>query len=227
MPNPPTDTNYFAPPPLEDPLPLDGPWGPPRATWANSMGEGHPMVDPLGDGAWRWTTSPPSMEMGTTTITITMLDPRPELKIHRTIPTTHWPGRVKSTFRSPNPSPATTPRGLEDALDHRPDPDIFSAPATLLCATILAPDSPPTHLPSQSSTNLLLHTTLSFTDNPGPTLVDSSATNNFIDESLAVLAPHPLQHLPTSIPLKLFDGDPTPAGDITHCLEMTMTFANG
>ncbi|KAG5337482.1 hypothetical protein C0989_009540 [Termitomyces sp. Mn162] len=117
--------------------------------------------------------------------------------------------------------------GLEDALDRGPDPDIFSTLATLLHAMILTPDSPPVHLPSHSSTNLLLHTTLPFTDNPIPTLVDSGATNNFIDESLAVLAPHPLQHLPALIPLKLFDRDPTPAGDITHCLEMTMTFANG
>ncbi|KAG5730303.1 hypothetical protein E4T56_gene10551 [Termitomyces sp. T112] len=117
--------------------------------------------------------------------------------------------------------------GLEDALDCGPDPDVFSTLATLLRAMILTPDSPPVHLPSHLSTNLLLCTTLPFTDNPVPTLVDSSATNNFINESLATLAPHPLQCLPASIPLKLFDGDPTPAGDITHCLEMTLTFANG
>ncbi|KAG5337170.1 hypothetical protein C0989_010420 [Termitomyces sp. Mn162] len=117
--------------------------------------------------------------------------------------------------------------GLEDALDHGPDPDVFSAPATLLHATILTPDSPPVHLPSHSSTNLLLCTTLPFTTNPVPTLVDSGTTDNFINESLAVLTPHPLRHLPAPIPLKLFDGDPTPAGDITHCLETTMTFANG
>ncbi|KAG5735301.1 hypothetical protein E4T56_gene10971 [Termitomyces sp. T112] len=73
-----------------------------------------------------------------------------------------------------------------DGEDYRgPDPDIFSTLATLLHAMILTPDSPPVHLPSHSSTNLLLHTTLPFTDNPIPTLVDSGATNNFIDESLA------------------------------------------
>ncbi|KAG5721949.1 hypothetical protein E4T56_gene18387 [Termitomyces sp. T112] len=92
---------------------------------------------------------------------------------------------------------------------------------------MLAPDNPPAHLPSHSSTNLLLRTTLPFTDKPVPTLVDSSATNNFVDESLAVLTPQPLCHLPTPIPLKLFDGDSTPVGDITHCLETTLTFANG
>ncbi|KAG5724041.1 hypothetical protein E4T56_gene4510 [Termitomyces sp. T112] len=52
---------------------------------------------------------------------------------------------------------------------HRPDPDIFSTSATLLHATIPAPDSPPVHLPFHSSTNLLLHTTLPFTDNSVPT----------------------------------------------------------
>ncbi|KAG5334834.1 hypothetical protein C0989_002894 [Termitomyces sp. Mn162] len=91
---------------------------------------------------------------------------------------------------------------------------------------VLAPDNPPAHLPSHSSTNLL-HTTLPFTAKPVPILVDSSATDNFVDKSLAVLAPQPLHRLPAPIPLKLFDGDSTPAGDITHCLEMTMTFADG
>ncbi|KAG5331680.1 hypothetical protein C0989_007568 [Termitomyces sp. Mn162] len=117
--------------------------------------------------------------------------------------------------------------GLEDALDCGPDPNIFSTLATLLHATILALDNLPAHLPSHSSTNLLLYTTLLFADHPVPTLVDSGATDNFIDESLVALAPHPLQCLPASIPLKLFDGDSTPAGDITHCLEITMTFTNG
>ncbi|KAG5348657.1 hypothetical protein C0989_009149, partial [Termitomyces sp. Mn162] len=38
-----------------------------------------------------------------------------------------------------------------------------------------------------------------------------------------------LPHNPSAapIPLKLFDGDSTPAGDITHCLETTLTFADG
>ncbi|KAG5349781.1 hypothetical protein C0989_001886 [Termitomyces sp. Mn162] len=80
---------------------------------------------------------------------------------------------------------------LEDALDCGPDPNVFSAPATLLCATILALDSPPVHLPSHSSTNLLLRTTLPFTANPIPTLVNSGATDNFIDKFLAALAPPP------------------------------------
>ncbi|KAG5721963.1 hypothetical protein E4T56_gene18482 [Termitomyces sp. T112] len=75
--------------------------------------------------------------------------------------------------------------GLEDALDRGPYPDVFSTPAPLLRAIVLALDNPPAHLPSHLSTNLLLHTTLPFTDKPVPTLVDSGATDNFVDKSLA------------------------------------------
>ncbi|KAG5332103.1 hypothetical protein C0989_007239 [Termitomyces sp. Mn162] len=117
--------------------------------------------------------------------------------------------------------------GLEDALDCGPYPDVFSTPAPLLRTTVLTLDNPPAHLPSHSSTNLLLCTTLPFTDKLVPTLVNSGATNNFVDKSLTALTPQPLHCLPAPIPLKLFDGDSTPAGDITHCLEMTMTFADG
>ncbi|KAG5348744.1 hypothetical protein C0989_008529 [Termitomyces sp. Mn162] len=92
---------------------------------------------------------------------------------------------------------------------------------------MLTPDNLPAHLPSHSSTNLLLRTTLPFIDKPIPTLIDSGATDNFVDESLAALTPQPPHHLPAPIPLKLFDGDSTPAGDITHCLETTLTFADG
>ncbi|KAG5720922.1 hypothetical protein E4T56_gene404 [Termitomyces sp. T112] len=57
-----------------------------------------------------------------------------------------------------------------DGEDYRgPDPDVFFALATLR-TTILTLDSPPVHLPSHSSTNLLPHTTLPFTANPVPTL---------------------------------------------------------
>ncbi|KAG5350167.1 hypothetical protein C0989_012429 [Termitomyces sp. Mn162] len=77
--------------------------------------------------------------------------------------------------------------GLEDALDHGPDPNVFSALAILLCAMVLVPDNLLAHLPSHSSITLLLHTTLPFFNNPIPTLVHSSAMDNFIDKSLVVL----------------------------------------
>ncbi|KNZ81306.1 hypothetical protein J132_02078 [Termitomyces sp. J132] len=92
---------------------------------------------------------------------------------------------------------------------------------------VFALDNLPAHLPSHSSTTLLPHTTLPFSNNSVPTLVDSSTMDNFINKSLVALTPHLLQCLSAPIPLKLFDGDPTPARDITHCLEMIMTFAKG
>ncbi|KAG5329763.1 hypothetical protein C0989_009300, partial [Termitomyces sp. Mn162] len=117
--------------------------------------------------------------------------------------------------------------GLEDTLDHRPDPNVFSALATLLHAMVLTPDNLPAHLPSHCSTTTSSTPLSPSLTTPSPTLVNSSAMDNFIDESLAALAPHLLWCLLTLILLKLFDSDPTPAGDITHCLEMTMTFTKG
>ncbi|KAG6881950.1 hypothetical protein C0993_012427, partial [Termitomyces sp. T159_Od127] len=113
----------------------------------------------------------------------------------------------------------------KDALNRRPDFNVFSAPATHLCATALSPDTPLAHLPSQSSQILLLHTILSHSSTPVSTLVDSGATNNFIDESLATLATTP-QKLLLPIHLTLFDGSSTSASDITHYVQTTLTFAN-
>ncbi|KAG5335370.1 hypothetical protein C0989_001318 [Termitomyces sp. Mn162] len=115
---------------------------------------------------------------------------------------------------------------LKDALDCGLDPNVFSALATLLHAIVLALDNLPAHLPSHTSTTLLLHTTLLFSNNLVPTLVDSGAMDNFIDKSLVALAPQSLQHLPTPILLKLFNGNPTSAGDITYCMKTTVIFAN-
>ncbi|KAG5332893.1 hypothetical protein C0989_006444 [Termitomyces sp. Mn162] len=108
MPNPPTDANYFGPPTPRGPPPLDGPQDLPRVVWVKTPVEDHPIADPLEDGAQQWTTFPPSAETEITTTTTTMPDPHLKLKIHRTIPTMHWPGRVNSTSRSPNPSLAVT-----------------------------------------------------------------------------------------------------------------------
>ncbi|KAG6883654.1 hypothetical protein C0993_004896 [Termitomyces sp. T159_Od127] len=83
-----------------------------------------------------------------------------------------------------------------------------------------------THLPSQSSQTLLLHTTLPHSFAPVNTLVNSSATDNFIDKSLATLAAT-FQKLPLPICLTLLDGSSTSAGDITNYMQTTLTFANG
>ncbi|KAG5337480.1 hypothetical protein C0989_009576 [Termitomyces sp. Mn162] len=92
---------------------------------------------------------------------------------------------------------------------------------------VFSPDTFQAHPSSHSSHTLLLCTTLLFSTNSISTLVDSGMTNNFIDKSLAVLALQHLWSLLTPILLKLFDSDPTPTGDITHCVETTVTFANG
>ncbi|KAG6876051.1 hypothetical protein C0993_005951 [Termitomyces sp. T159_Od127] len=98
----------------------------------------------------------------------------------------------------------------QDTLNHGPDFDVFSALATHLCAMALSLDTSSAHLLSQSSQILLLHITLPHSTAPVSTLVDSSATNNFIDKSLATLATTP-QKLPLPICLTLFNGNSTSA----------------
>ncbi|KAG6884673.1 hypothetical protein C0993_009054 [Termitomyces sp. T159_Od127] len=90
----------------------------------------------------------------------------------------------------------------------------------------LSPDTLMAHLPSQSSQTLLLHTTLLSPSTPVNTLVDSGATDNFINESLAMLAAMP-QRLPLPICLTLFDSSSTSASDITHYVQTIFTFTNG
>ncbi|KAG6882965.1 hypothetical protein C0993_008472 [Termitomyces sp. T159_Od127] len=90
----------------------------------------------------------------------------------------------------------------------------------------LSLNTPLAHLPSKSSQILLLRTTLPHSSAPNSTLVDSGATNNFIDESLATLAAT-LQKLPLPVCLTLFDGSSTSTSDVTHYMQTTLTFANG
>ncbi|KAG6867309.1 hypothetical protein C0993_004619, partial [Termitomyces sp. T159_Od127] len=85
----------------------------------------------------------------------------------------------------------------------------------------LSLDTLSAHFPSQSSQTLLLHTTL-----PVNTLLNSSATNNFINKSMAMFAAMPWR-LPISICLTLFDGSSTSASDITHYMQTALTFVNG
>ncbi|KAG6864476.1 hypothetical protein C0993_008840, partial [Termitomyces sp. T159_Od127] len=90
----------------------------------------------------------------------------------------------------------------------------------------LSLDTPSAHLPSLSSQTLLLHTTLPHSSTLVNTLIDSGATDNFIDEFLATLAATP-QKLPLPIHLTLFDGSSTSTSDITHYVQTTLAFANG
>ncbi|KAG6877185.1 hypothetical protein C0993_009533 [Termitomyces sp. T159_Od127] len=82
------------------------------------------------------------------------------------------------------------------------------------------------HLTSQSSKTLLFCTILRSSSAPVNTLINSSATNNFINESLVMLAAMP-QRLLIPIYLILFDSSSTSIGDITHYMQTTLTFANG
>ncbi|KAG6867336.1 hypothetical protein C0993_004224 [Termitomyces sp. T159_Od127] len=60
---------------------------------------------------------------------------------------------------------------------------------------------------------------------PVSTLVNSGATDNFINKSPAMLAAMP-QRLPIPIHLTLFNSSSTSAGNITHYVQTTLTFTN-
>ncbi|KAG6871986.1 hypothetical protein C0992_009321 [Termitomyces sp. T32_za158] len=96
-----------------------------------------------------------------------------------------------------------------------------------LRTTVIAPDTPSILLPSHSSQSLLLHTTITPSKETINTLIDSGATDNFIDEAWAALAPGPPRRLPIPICLRLFDRNASSTGDITHFIHLPITFANG
>ncbi|KAG6883732.1 hypothetical protein C0992_007982 [Termitomyces sp. T32_za158] len=81
---------------------------------------------------------------------------------------------------------------------------------------VIAPDTPMILLPSHSSQSLLLRTTITPSKETLNTLIDSGATDNFIDEAWATLAPRPPQRLPIPICSRLLDGNASSARDITH-----------
>ncbi|KAG6876495.1 hypothetical protein C0993_002704 [Termitomyces sp. T159_Od127] len=103
--------------------------------------------------------------------------------------------------------------------------NVFSAPATHLCTTALSLDTLSAHLFTQSSQTLLLCTTLLSFSALVNTLINSGATNNFIDKSLVMLAAMPWR-LSLPIHLTLFDSSSTSTSDITHYVQTTLTFAN-
>ncbi|KAG6876688.1 hypothetical protein C0993_001199 [Termitomyces sp. T159_Od127] len=127
-----------------------------------------------------------------------------------------------------DPNLPTDPHNTPDYTNDKEallDFNVFSALATHSHATALSPDTPSAHLPSQSSQTLFLCTTLPHSSTPVNTLVDSSATNNFVDKSLATLAATS-QKLLLSIHLTLFDGSSTSTSNITHYVQTTLTFLN-
>ena len=59
------------------------------------------------------------------------------------------------------------------------------------------------------------------------TLIDSGATRSFVDKSIAEKFPQNVTTLETPIPLELFDGQPTSAGEITKSFKDSISFADG
>ncbi|KAG6881638.1 hypothetical protein C0992_000594, partial [Termitomyces sp. T32_za158] len=114
---------------------------------------------------------------------------------------------------------------MEGFLNHKNSASL--TPVSYLRTTVIAPDTPSILLPSHSSQSLLLRTTITPSKETINTLVDSGATDNFIDEAWAALAPGPPRRLPIPIRLRLFDGNASSAGDITHFVHLPLTFANG
>ncbi|KAG6876937.1 hypothetical protein C0992_011306 [Termitomyces sp. T32_za158] len=100
-------------------------------------------------------------------------------------------------------------------------------PVSHLRTTVIALDTPLILLPSHSSQSLLLHTTITPSKETINTLIDSGATDNFIDKAWAALASGPPRRLPIPICLHLFDGNASFIGDITHFVHLPITLANG
>ena len=67
---------------------------------------------------------------------------------------------------------------------------------------------------------------LDLENNAYNTLIDSGATHSFIDKHLAERFPQNISDLEIPIPLKLFDGQPTSAGDITRTFKDTISFTD-
>ena len=59
------------------------------------------------------------------------------------------------------------------------------------------------------------------------TLIDSGATRSFVDRTIAEKFPQNVTELEHPIPLELFDGQPTSAGEITKTYKDTISFIDG
>ncbi|KAG6889165.1 hypothetical protein C0992_006252 [Termitomyces sp. T32_za158] len=103
----------------------------------------------------------------------------------------------------------------------------FPTPVSHLHTTVIAPDTPSILLLSHSSQSLFLRITITPSKETINTLIDSGATNNFIDKAWAALTPGPPRRLPIPICLHFFDRNASSAGDITHFVCLPITFANG
>ncbi|KAG6896427.1 hypothetical protein C0992_008361 [Termitomyces sp. T32_za158] len=124
------------------------------------------------------------------------------------------------------PDNGKRPCGLEMEGFLNRENNASPTPVSHLRTTVIALDTPSIFLSSHSSQSLLLRTTITSSRKTINTLIDSGATDNFIDEAWATLAPGPPQRLPISICLRLFDRNASSVGDITHFVHLPITFAN-
>ncbi|KAG5735107.1 hypothetical protein E4T56_gene20485 [Termitomyces sp. T112] len=185
--NPPANANYFGPPISGGPPP---PWWalePPLSNAGQPPSSGPLNSKPPEGWGLAMDNFPPQCGNGNNYYYYYNAGPLPQTQNTQDNTCNTLAQKGKLDIQRPEPFTGSDPQkclGLENALDCRLDPSIFSAPAPLLCTTVFAPDNLPAHLPSHSSITLLLHITLPFSNNSIPTLVDSSAMDNFIDESL-------------------------------------------
>lgn len=102
-------------------------------------------------------------------------------------------------------------------LNQVPNPSEYTLCSTLNSSSAIIPSTSKnafiteTHLINPSSEPLL-------------TLIDSGASRNFIDQQLARLFPKYIYHLHRPIPLTLFDGSASSAGQITQALKAPIFF---
>src|SRR5882724_3385248 len=81
-------------------------------------------------------------------------------------------------------------------------------------------------LTSHSEVSFLISLTLPGHSDPVSALIDSGATSNFLDSSLATSPPFVLEPLDRPIPLCLFNGKPATAGFIHESVNTSILFAD-
>src|SRR5882724_2356508 len=81
-------------------------------------------------------------------------------------------------------------------------------------------------LTSHSEVSFLISLTLPGLPDPVSALIDSGATSNFLDSSLAISPPFVLEPLDCQIALCLFDGKPVTAGFIHESVNTSVLFAD-
>src|SRR5882724_3888340 len=81
-------------------------------------------------------------------------------------------------------------------------------------------------LTSHSEVSFLIFLTHPGLSDPVSALIDSGATSNFLNSSLATLPPFVLEPLDLPIALCLFDGKPATAGFIHESVNISVSFAD-